>query len=396
MDTKSLETKNIIAHALTQTSEQNSILSWLEIYKIDLVFERNVSFCESIQLKILKRDSIDDNHVTSETSKITINGITYLAKMRHCPNVWFSVQSIKTFKSALSDINSELKGKLPFCPSQPLVSIDFIKGISYASIEIYKYIESAQNLGHFNFGFDQEYEPLLLEDSLLVEFSQQILDLKSDEQFLISEDKLFMDYDLETDSHWTKVSLITTLKLILQLFKIWDSNVYHGDISPSNILINSKLETTWIDFEFATTTFNSHIDKNIKGTPFHILPEYLTSIAPFSNGRHLITPHYRKKNDLYALMSTLHFCITGKRFFPSDADSISDFASEIKNKFPINFLFPKMILENMETLFKLLLKPWHQIDTESESGLIPTEILGKNIFCLFYYYFDARYQRDSQ
>jgi histidine kinase len=105
-------------------------------------------------------------------------------------------------------------------------------------------------------------------------------------------------------------SLRIAIKICDSLTKVHALNIIHRDISPYNILINNRQETSIIDFGLASKV---NLKQNVKGISDQ-LEGTLPYISPEQTGRvnHVVD----QRSDIYSLGAVFYELFTGKLPFP--------------------------------------------------------------------------------
>jgi serine/threonine protein kinase len=185
-----------------------------------------------------------------------------------------------------------------------------------------------------------------------------------------------VDKDIDFINMFDKKKLITkcylSFYLIYQLLIIWKKGWYHGDIKPSNLILNPlQNQIYWIDFEFCNLVNNYNVDKisnftNFQGTilwvPPNLLKQYNKTIE--------WTDYDYKHKDCWGILCTIYWIFTGKYLYEFKSSSIKDYIENVINN-PTNW--------NIQTEYKFMnnyfYKWFYLLYNNNDLNIIMSEIL---------------------
>ncbi len=168
----------------------------------------------------------------------------------------------------------------------------------------------------------------------------RLMDRAPDDRWLVFEWVRGEPIDQWARSHALDELMHTMMQVVDGLRHMHDSGVIHGDIKPSNLLVDAQGRPTLIDLGVATLTEDP--DPDFRGTLGFAAPELLRGERP--------TP----ASDLYSLGATLYFCLTGKTPFTPDDPAALTYLPLVSLPSPPSTWAPEVPMLLEQAVMKLL------------------------------------------
>lgn len=136
---------------------------------------------------------------------------------------------------------------------------------------------------------------------------------------------------LSTESGIEKIKskLLLCLMITVQMQSIWSKGWSHGDIKPGNIMISpASFQTFWIDFELCRSFTDPPSQRTsfFQGSIAWVPPSVLISLDKQIEW----TPLLCKKKDMWGLVATMYWILTGCYIFPCTKETDAEYIEKVK------------------------------------------------------------------
>ena len=168
----------------------------------------------------------------------------------------------------------------------------------------------------------------------------RLMDRAPDDSWLILEWVRGEPMDQWARSHSIEELMYTTIQLVDGIRHMHHNGVVHGDIKPSNILVDEQGHATLIDLGVAVLPEDEEV--TFRGTLGFAAPELLRGERPTN------------ASELYSLGATLYYCLTGKMPFTPDDPAALTYVPLVSLPAPPSTWAPEVPMLLEQAVMKLL------------------------------------------